>query len=226
MLKEEKIIRDNLGSKEILKMFQALTNESYVYFPVFKGFLVQAESKIYTLYKSACGPSGCSRQYSFHPFNSLMFSGIYGLPVNNKLSLVGSIYSTFPVTNKYLNDYIYYEFNSPVTLIVRNSIDPNYSGIFDQYNSNYNEIALKMNLGLNLNGFYSFNSFCGTSARIYANVKLNDFPGKDEIDGGINTNFDFNILNHLNLRLYFNYRAYSNVDHYYIIGTDLSYRVF
>lgn len=222
LLRNEGVILANLDSRSILRMYQSLNNSSYVYFPVFKGFQVQAESKLYTVFNDYL-PSPyikSERHYSFLLFNELMLSAIFGLPVSNKLSFVGTVYSLFPLAGKYLDEKVYYEFHSPATLI-----EPN-DGSNLPFSHNAGSSSLtKVDFGLSIQGFYSFNSFCGLSAGASSDLKLNDFGSSDFI-GKLNTSFNFNILNHLNMRMYFYIYTFPDVKYDYTFGTNVAYYVF
>lgn len=225
LLKDEGLLQGNPGARAILKMYQALTNNAYVYFPVYKGFQVQAESKAYSVYHSSCTPTGCRNNYTIYYFNNVMLSGIYGLPVGKKLSFLGSVFAVIPLTEKYLEEYLTYEFHSPVTLIEQNSLNSANYNVLRQSENNLREDYTKMDMGFSTTGFLSINRFCGVSANVYADFMLRNYMG-DGIYGGFNTSFYFNILNHLRLRAYVNAVSSKTTNYNYIIGSDVTYYVF
>ena len=223
LFKDEGVIQGNLSSRAVLRMYQALTNNSYVYFPVFKGFQVQAETKVYSKYNY--NYNGSIKEYCIYLFNAYILSGIYGLPVNRKLSFLGSAYTVIPVFEKFLQDGENFEFNSPITLAERNSLNYDNFRAISQTNNNYGESFTKMDVGLSLQGFYSISRFCGLASDIYTEYLLRDYEG-DEITGGAGASFVFNILNHLKMKINFDISSTKNTKYRYTFSSDVTYYVF
>jgi hypothetical protein len=108
LLLDEGVIKSPLSSKTTLKLFQALTNFSFVNYPRYKGFNAQAEldyNNINFYYNS-----------SYENIVSLILSGLYGLPLGYKTNLLFSAFISRPlnIDSNYL--YKYPEFHSPYTI--------------------------------------------------------------------------------------------------------------
>lgn len=84
LLNDEGIIKGPLGARTVLKIFQMLTNDKFLYYPKYKGYQVQL--LLYAPFIS---------KFSVNPYQ-LILSEIYGLPFNYKTSMV--LYGSFSKT--------------------------------------------------------------------------------------------------------------------------------
>lgn len=114
LLFNEKVISSPLNSRATLKLFQVLTNSSFIYYPRYKGYMVQTE----------LGFSNSNNSYAPYNGNSLklIISGVYGVPIGLRTDLVFSCYAGFPLNDKRAGLLNYPVFHSP--LFLRDASDP------------------------------------------------------------------------------------------------------
>ena len=109
LLRNEKIISGPLSTRTTLKLYQALTNSSFIYFPRYRGYMVQAE----------LGFSNKRNPGTYYERGNslrLILSGVYGLPIGIKTNLVFSGYTGIPLNNEPGGLLDYPLFHSPLIL--------------------------------------------------------------------------------------------------------------
>jgi len=109
LLIDEGIIKSPLSPKTTLKLFQALTNNSFVNYPRYKGFLAQAELDY----------NNINFYYNSYYQNtvSLILSGLYGLPLGYKTNLLFSAYTSKPLNGDSISLHGFKtNFHSPYTI--------------------------------------------------------------------------------------------------------------
>jgi hypothetical protein len=109
LLTDEGVIKSPLSSKTTLKLFQTLTNYSFVNYPRYKGFLAQAELEYNNI--------NFEHNSSYQNTVSLILSGLYGLPLGYKTNLLFSAYASKPlnIDSISLHDFNS-DFHSPYTI--------------------------------------------------------------------------------------------------------------
>jgi hypothetical protein len=200
LLTDEGVINSPLSSRTTLKLFQTLSNSKFIFYPKYKGYQIQAELD-YTMDNNS-GYDAVQTGY----IKSATLSAIYGLPINAKLSLLGAAFFTVPVKYNYLNDYDYYTFHSPISLVqyfqrpnYDNELVPFFKGSKGSENFSY-----KMSGALD--AYYNISSVAG--ANFHGQLNLAKFTGSASnalASYEIRAELDYNILSKMILELSANY---------------------
>lgn len=213
MLKDAGAIPENLDSRTVLKISQALTNSKFVYFPNYKGWQVQAEAFFLADNRHDYKITGS--------INSVTLSTIYGRPIGLKNNFTGSVFFTFPVKYNHLEDFYSHEFHSPVTLAEKYIKDLT-TGYYDA--AEYDD-TLRYALSGRLNFYHIINRNAGAFLLAKGSIgKINDNEHKGSFE--ISANLVYNILNRMvgtaSAEFYKNFRQ----TYGFIIKGGLSYYVF
>ena len=194
LLIDEGIINGPLSSRTVLKLFQTLSNSKFVFYPRYKGYQFQAELD----YNENNNRLVDTIPVSY--LKSATFSAIYGLPLNMKLSLLGSAFLTIPVHYDYLDYYNQYTFNSPVTLYqyfqipnYKYNLKPSYFGYAAEERYSFQASGV-------LDAFYNISSLAGANFHSQLNVakiinEANDLAASFEFGA----TFNYNILSKMYL---------------------------
>lgn len=211
LLRDEKIISGPLSSRTTLKLFQALTNPSFVYFPRYKGYLLQAELSF----------SNENYRYSYKQGNALrlILSGVYGLPVGLNTNLVFSCFAGVPLNKEYgaLLDRPF--FHSP--LILRDNSDSYYPSPFLRLDTE----KYKFTGGIKLLAYHNISQMMGISA--LANMGYG--KSEDEKDKFVFyalVNFKYNILSRMVLNTTAEFDRFQNREINFVTMFEISYIVF
>jgi hypothetical protein len=220
LLLESGIIKTPLGSRSVLKLFQVITNHNFVYFPKYKGWMAQAELMYQT--------SNSSRDSTAKSFiNSVTLSGVYGLPVKNNLSLLGSVFASFPVAYDYLGNYTNFSFHAPIfiaesNLLINNSSRKNlvpkeiYINSYDKY---------KYKVSAMLEAFYNINSMAGIDFNMqYGLAKITGNNTKSSFVA--NLNFIFNVLSRMGITASAYFTKSYKTEYNFTAGIGMSYFLF
>ena len=183
LLRDEKIISGPLNSRTTLKLYQALTNSSFIYFPRYRGYMVQAE----------LGFSNKRNEGTyFERGNSLrlVLSGIYGLPIGLKTDLVFSGFAGIPLNNQPGGLLDYPLFHSP--LILRE----NSTGYYPIRISPVDTEKYDIIGGIKMLAYYNLSSFAGLSG--YTNLSYGKTDNSDNnFIFSTAVNFKYNILSRM-----------------------------
>lgn len=101
VLLEEGIIRNGLNSAATIKLYNALINKRYLYYPDYKGFQIQAELQA---------------QLNDNSFNHfLTFGGILGLPFFKNSNLLLTSFFSIPLNEHANAEGLFNQFKNPFT---------------------------------------------------------------------------------------------------------------
>lgn len=151
LLIDEKIINAPLNSRTVLKLYQALTNFSFVYYPRYKGYLAQLELN----YTNISQRSNYNSE--FHNNLTLLISGLYGLPAGLKTNFVFTAYAGIPLNDRSKLPIINGIFHSPITLRENYSVYPLINPALD-YNIRYEYFT-----GAKIIAFHNLSATAGIS---------------------------------------------------------------
>jgi len=183
LLRDEKIISGPLSSRTTLKLYQALTNSSFIYFPRYRGYMVQAE----------LGFSNKRNEGTyFERGNSLrlILSGVYGLPIGLKTDLVFSGFAGIPLNNEPGGLFDYPLFHSP--LILRE----NATGYYPENISPIDTEKYDFTGGIKMLAYYNISSTAGLTG--YANLSYGKTETSDNnFAFSTAVNFKYNILSRM-----------------------------
>lgn len=163
ILLEKGIINKPLNARTTMKLYQTLTNSSFILFPLFKGFQFQAELGYIT--------NNYDADTVRDPV-TLSLNSVYGKPLGIHTSLLFYGHFVFPVNKNSNTDYYEPNMHSPVLLraeyqLIRNynEINPDFiyikNGLFDY----------KANAGIKI--FHYFNPFTGISGWFEGYIEKN-----------------------------------------------------
>jgi len=157
VLRDDGVITGNLDTRTVLKLFQALTNEKFIYFPNYNGWQVQAELQL--------NLRNYGDENDKNKLRSFTLSAIYGRPIGLKNNFTGSVFFTVPVKPDYLYQYYRHDFHSPVTLL------EHFSGDLDipyLENIEYRD-TVKYSLSTRLNFYQLINKTAGIYFTVIGN---------------------------------------------------------
>lgn len=207
------IISKPLNAAATMEIYQSLTNNKYLLYPVFKGYQLQAE---FTYYQRISNP--------FRAFDrAVSFSAVYGHPFGLKTSAVFSAAVVLPVNEQSINGFEP-ELHSPVLLRERQSIR-DYSEYIDPdiYLGSGTKYDYRTSVSLNI--FHNFSQFAAIRGHL-------NIGGKKETD--VDPSFSFNagaelkfyILSKLSLSAYANVYTSRNSSYSISSGGYISYFIF
>lgn len=217
LLLKEKIINKPLGARATMKIYQTLTNGNFILFPVFKGWQINSELELLYL--------NDKNDTNYYP-RAVTLSGIYGLPVSNKSSILLSAAVAFPTNSNYNYGNYDFEIHSPVILRTKT-----------QYNS-FNQVLLPEYWFFNywnpydykifgkVNYFHNFTSTVGFS------TSLNFVTGKRKQEDYYDTKLSgevilkYNIINKLTIESSLYFRTLDKYDYSVSFGTFIGYNIF
>lgn len=217
LLLKEKIINKPLNARATMKIYQTLTNGNFILFPVFKGWQINSELEL--LYRND------KNDTNYYP-RAFTLSGIYGLLISNKSSLLISAAIALPTNSNYNYGNYDFEIHSPVILRTKtqyNSLNqvllPEY-WFFNYWNLYDYKIFGKVNY------FHNFSSTVGFSA------SLNFATGKKKQENYYNRVLSgeailrYNIINKLTIESGLYFRALDKYDYAVSFGTFIGYNIF
>ncbi|HEY3251213.1 MAG TPA: hypothetical protein VGK25_08850 [Ignavibacteria bacterium] len=213
ILVDDGIISGGLNTRTVLKLFQALTNDKFVYFPNYKGYEFQAELK--------CLVNNRGTNYDTEEktkLQSLTISGLYGRPVGIKNNITGSIFFTVPVQSDYIGDFFRYDFHSPITLI-----DYNNDYAVPNFDAAYYSDKLKYAVGSKLIFYHLLNKTAAISLSGEANY-AKTVENWDRNSYNIRAGLIYNILSRLNGTINAGaYKSFYSVYNIYLSGSFFYY---
>ncbi len=194
LLKDERIIISSLNARTILKLFQLLTNNKFLYYPKYKGYQFQTMLYFPLVVKKV----------SDNPYQ-IIFSGVYGLPLNYKTSFVlyGFFSKTFDNENGAYNSYHNYNVRNIFPLSLNTNQYEKYAPYFPGEN-NFEEVfeTPDYSLGGSVTGFHNFTEFFGLRGEVSGRYSsYNRYRGVDtsynQNSLNENINLDYAILSRL-----------------------------
>jgi hypothetical protein len=222
ILRENGIITGSLSTRAILKLFRALNDYRFRYFPFFKGYQFQLSAN-FSNSKICRGPS-CN--YVFN--KDISFNGIIGIPLNNKTEIISVVEASFPVDDKAYFQSITGGYYNPLTIketqmlhsSFNNAIIDN-SFYYDSPNTDYSYIAgIKLQLFRYITNLITFDGKAEYMFGKGKNSSENAFV--IETEAGLN----YSILNSLVFGVDIYYRNDKNIVSRYGINTSFRYYIF
>ena len=107
LLSQEGVIKTPLSSRTTLKLYQALTNSSFIYFPRYKGYLFQLEIDY---------EGRKTEDNTEFDKPDITLAGIYALPIGLKTDITASAFFTFPVNGQSLKYFREFQAHSLLTI--------------------------------------------------------------------------------------------------------------
>jgi hypothetical protein len=181
LLISEGVITRPLDARTVLKIYQSLTNEKFLYYPKYKGYQVQ----FMYLY-----PFGYYYGRKIEAPHELVFSGIYGLPVRNKTSFVfyGFVSKVVKEGVGYDGPFYYLsdkEYSSSIPErrfrnILQLSLPANASErynprLIDRDFSSWAYRPIKLYTGMSASVFHNFTPWLGMRGNLYGSHRWSDF---------------------------------------------------
>lgn len=215
-LLEDGIIQNGLGSRTVLKLFQALTSSSFFYFPNYKGFLFQTEARVTSL----------NNYYQYNEneqkngIESITLSGLYGMPLGLRNNLTCTLFFTLPVQQKYLDDFYDFNFHSPITLIENTQNGRYETGyhmiIPDFYRIDYID-KVKYSTGAQVSFFHILNKSAGLFASASGNFAKVENHERASVK--LYSSLIYNILNRLHISTSAGfYKSYYTTYNFFVNG--------
>ena len=185
ILKEDGIISGTLNSRTVLKLFQALNNDNFLYFPNYKGCQFQAELEYLVNSYRRFSDANESKLYS------LTLSGLYGLPIGIKNNFTGSVFFTIPLQPEYLGDFFDFNFHSPISLVEYNS-----SFSVPQFDAAYYNDEIKYAAGTKVTFYHLLNKTAALSFTMQGNY-AKTIQNWDRSSYRVNASLLYNVLSKL-----------------------------
>ena len=209
LLLDEGIISSPLGSRSTLKLFQSLTNFSFVYFPRYKGYSVQLELN-YNNLKNEFEKE--------HNSQFLNLSIVYGLPIGSKTALAFSCFAGYPIRNDSVYYYDYSFYNSPITII--EFYVPYYPETYYLETKKYDYL-----LGAKAIAYYNISAVAGIMGYINADFGKTSYSKNDYSITSV-IDFRYNILSRLTADLHFQFIKEEQPRTVFSGGLSLDYTIF
>lgn len=189
LLLKNGVIEKTLNARTTLLLFRTLYNSSFVLYPVFRGFQTQAELKI----------DFDNIEDTLSSPKVLTLSSIYGLPLNQKTSLVFSGFFAFPVNNNYNRNYYGFDVHSPIALRSSQQFRNNFFGIVPNVFFSYNDVfSYKAAAGFNI--FHNIARTVGLSGAIrFITGKKRDVENTYDYNFQSSFSLIYNILSKLQM---------------------------
>ena len=211
LLLDEKIIDNPFDSRTTLKLYQALKNNTFIYYPRYKGFSAQAELSYNNI-------NQLERDVNEN-FLLMLLSGVYALPLGYTTDLVFTGYAGIPLNQKQAHYYDYSFYHSPQIIREPYLGYRPWIGYFS-YIRKYNYVA-----GLKMLSYYSFSYTSGISAYLqYQNGYVNNEKTDYNISADIE--FSYNILSHLILNSHIYFYNDQSLTTQFSSGVNINYIVF
>lgn len=213
MLLEKGIISKPLNAAATMEIYQSLTNNKYILYPVFKGYQLQAE---FNYSQRISNP--------YRAFDkAISFSALYGHPMGLSTSAVFSAAVVFPLNEQDINGFDP-QFHSPILLRERQSIR-NFSGYINP--NIYFESGLRNDYkaSFSVNVFHNFSQFAAIRGfLVLEEKKRTNIDPEFSLYAG--ADLQFYILNKLSITAYTD--IYSSRTSSYSISTGgfISYYIF
>lgn len=215
LLLGEGLITTPLNARSALKLYQMLTNPSYVYYPRYKGWQVQSELQL-QLVTAVSGETAHDHYLSF--------TGVYGKPLGFKTQVVGSAFASFALDK--LASGMPPPFFSFLAFIPDRTTLDFYTGNYGTgiYGGHYTPLKTIF-LGIRGDVFHNFSNVAGV--RGYLELmrgypSLGEKTEKVEVGG----RFDFNILDRLAVYTQARITKIGNVDASYNFQAGFVFFVF
>lgn len=219
LLFDEKVIDRPLNARTTMKIYQTLNNNSFVLFPVYKGWQFNAELEL--------KHSNTIDDTTTQPI-ALNLSGVLGLPLNNRSSFLLSAALAFPINKNYSNSNYRFENHSPVILrtLQREYYNNNYITSESFYFSNYYNIIYSLKAFGQAYFFHNFNPTVGLSAGgiITAGKWRNQNCYNLKLRGDVNINYS--VLNKLYIKSGIYFGALDDYDYSISFTTQIGYYIF
>lgn len=215
ILENEGIINSPLSSRTALELFQKLTNSNFVYFPKYKGYLLQIE------YENKLEKLVTNR---YKNINAMVLSGLYGLPIGLKTELVTEVSLEYLFSDVIGYYNYHFSFHSPLAIQENqqmkkfyNNLTPGLSGLGD--NDKYGYV-----FGTNVLAFYNLTNTAGISGNIgfSAGKKSNGFNYSFRTGG----EFIYNILTKLQFNTNISVLKNHDLKYYILISSGFNYYIF
>jgi len=213
MLLDKGITSGPLNAAATMEIYQSLTNNKYILYPVFKGYQLQAE---FNYSQRISNP--------YRAFDkAISFSALYGHPFGLRTSAVFSVAVVFPINEQDINGFDP-QFHSPILLRERQSIR-NYSDYITPDIYFVGGLRNDYKASLSVNVFHNFSQFA--AVRGFLNLegkKQTDIDPEFSLYGG--AELQFYILSKLSVSAYTD--VYSSRNSLYSISTGgfITYYIF
>src|SRR3990172_9006440 len=215
LLNTEGMVSGSFDSRTTLRLLQALTSSSYIYYPRYTGYQFMGEMQ-FQLYS---GSSGVKAHDHY-----LSFSGVYGRPLNLKTHILGSAFLSFSLDE--LASCRAPRFYNNLAFIPNRTMLDFYTQTFGTglYGGHY--VGGKtVSFGARGDIFHSFSSFAGI--RGYAEIISTKPSGVDAtLLMEVGARVDYNILNRLILYAQTRLTSISKLDASYNFQAGFTYFVF
>lgn len=195
VLMKNGIISEPMDARTILKLVQSLSNSKFVRYPVYKGYELQCEVHYLVNKLSEIDDYPDSRM------TTLTAGSTFGIPIRQRLNMIGSLFVLLPLNKNYINSYGIYNYHSPAA--IRESREILYYNIPPANHISYGGIIYSLMATTVADVFYSINSFTGISLHSQVDIgKIKDGGTQSYFQLGLS--YSHNILS----RLQFGVSAY------------------
>ncbi|NOS83617.1 MAG: hypothetical protein HOP31_00625 [Ignavibacteria bacterium] len=215
LLLNEGVLKNSLTAAATMKLYQMLTNTSYIYYPKYTGYQMQAELQ----YQLSSGKKDIKSSEHY-----MTFSGVYGKTLSFKTQLIGSAFLSFSLNDSasgfgpgffhYLNfipgrtrlDFFTQRFGTGL------------------YGGHYTP-AKNISFGFRGDVFHTINSLAGIRAYAeYISLKPSEGDGSNKFEIGARA--DYNIISKLVLYGQTRFTKVNKLDAGYNIEFGFTYFVF
>jgi hypothetical protein len=215
LLLNEGVLKNSLTASATMKLYQMLTNTSYIYYPKYTGYQFQAELQ----YQLSTGKKDVKTSEHY-----LTFSGVYGKTLSFKTQLITSAFLAFSLNNAasgYGPGFFHY-----LNFIPGRTRLDFYTQRFGTglYGGHFTP-AKNISFGLRGDVFHTINSLAGIRAYAeFISLKPSEGDGNNKFEIGIRA--DYNILSKLTLYGQTRFTKYTKLDAGYNIEGGFTYYVF
>ena len=183
LLRNEGVIKSTLNAASTLKLYQMLTNSSYIYYPKYTGYQLQAELQ----YQLTSGKKDIKSSEHY-----LTFSGVYGKSLSFSTQLIGSAFLAFSLNDSatgYGPGFYHYLNFIPGRTRLDFYTQRFGTGLYGGHYTPANNISF----GLRGDVFHSFSSLAGLRAYAeYISLKPSEDDASNKFELGARA--DFNII--------------------------------
>ncbi len=215
-LLREKVISKPLNARATIKLLQTLENSSFILFPLFKGYQLQAE---FNYIKSNTKDTIVFPQ-------TITLNGAYGLPLGSKTSLLFTSHFIFPISSSFNVDYRQFNMHSPIFLKSEFQLENNYSLVNPSFIYLGNDLY-DYKAAASVYLFHYLNPTVGiigsieytTGKKKLLSKKLDNFLNADAV-------LLFNILNKMKLSTGVHFSQYPKDSYNFSFSSGISYFIF
>jgi hypothetical protein len=216
ILRKNGVINNSLDAETTIKLYDALNNERYLYYPNYAGFQLQTEAQY---------------EINYTEFNNFVtFGGIYGLPLSTRSNLLFSGFFSLPLNNHADAIGLFYNgyktpFNNYLPVLVQKYKLDNTDFIRSREYITHSNENMRYFTGAKAILFQKFNEFAGVRGYVSSVVSSSDTLSTSNASA-IGAILDYNIFSHLTLNFQAEYEMTSRAKPFFYYNLGFLWNIF